>query len=146
MTGIFSRRYILEQAERLLKNRERFSVVYIDMDHLKQINDQEGHDAGDLYLIRFAREFSACLRATDIFARIGGDEFAVLLPGCMPERAMQRLEGIRRHLAGDLEPSFSFSYGIATFPEKAEEDGDSVEMVFRRADLAMYQDKQTRTR
>lgn len=146
MTGIFSRRYILEQAERLLKNRERFSVVYIDMDHLKQINDQEGHDAGDLYLIRFAREFSACLRATDIFARIGGDEFAVLLPGCMPERAMQRLEGIRRHLAGDLEPPFSFSYGIATFPEKAEEDGVSVEMVFRRADLAMYQDKQTRTR
>lgn len=143
MTGIFSRRYIMEQADLLLRSRKPFSLVYIDIDQLKQINDKEGHDAGDLYLVRFTGKFGACLRKTDIFARIGGDEFAVLLPDCTSEMAEERMKEIRRHLSEDIRPALSFSYGIASAMET---DGRSVEKVLKRADMAMYQDKQTRTK
>ena len=143
MTGIFSRRYMMEKTELLLRNHEPFSLVYIDMDHLKQINDREGHRAGDFYLVRFTSEFGACLRKTDIFARIGGDEFAVLLLNCTAEMAGERMQEIRRHLSEDIRPALSFSYGIASVTEA---DGEGAETIFKKADMAMYQDKHRRTK
>ncbi len=138
MTGIFTRRYVTEQVEFLLQEKESFSLVYIDLDHLKQINDQEGHRAGDLYILRFTNELGAYLRKVDIFARVGGDEFVVLLPGCPLETAAKRMEAIRSRLTGQS----SFSYGVTFVPK---ESRDSVEEIFHRADRDMYRDKRART-
>lgn len=142
LTGIFSRRYVMEQAEFLLREHTGFSMVFIDLDHLKQINDKDGHHAGDCYLIRFAKEFGTYLRKSDIFARVGGDEFLVLLPGCRMEAAEKRMAYIRSGLNKENGPAFSFSYGVA---EAFEESDEHVDQMIRRADQAMYRDKQTRT-
>lgn len=138
LTGIFSRRYLLEQADFLLQKRAPFCLAFIDLDHLKRINDQEGHHAGDLYLIHFTKAFGAFLRRTDIFARIGGDEFVVLLPGCMESTAQARLESIRSSLAKEASHPLSFSFGVAYVSPVSNE---GVEQVLRRADQAMYRDK-----
>ena len=74
MTNIFTRRYLVEKMESLKAAKEPFSFVYIDLDHLKQVNDRDGHHAGDLYLMRFVHEFGSLLRRDDIFSRVGGDE------------------------------------------------------------------------
>lgn len=141
LTGIFSRRYAMEQAAFLLQSKEPFSLVYIDLDHLKQINDREGHQAGDCYLVKFAQEFGTWLRKPDVFARVGGDEFAVLLPGCTQETAAARMKEIRTRMEQAYSPPLSFSFGVTSVSKTSD---DSVEEVFRRADQAMYRDKQTR--
>ena len=141
MTGIFTRRYATERIGFLLQEKEPFSLVFIDLDLLKQINDREGHHAGDLYLIRFAKELSSCLRKADVFARVGGDEFIVMLPGCSLEAAEKRMKSIRIHMEEQCRPSFSFSYGIAFVTDNY---NGSVEQILHRADQAMYLDKQKR--
>ncbi len=141
LTGIFNRQYVIDKAGALLEAGESFSLVFLDLDHLKMLNDREGHHAGDLYLIRFAEEFGACLRETDIFARVGGDEFVVILQDCVEENTRERMENIRFQLAEKFNPLFSFSYGVAYASGNR---NDSLEQVFRRADQAMYQDKQAR--
>ena len=142
LTGVFSRRYLMEQADIFISGAVPFSLVFIDLDHLKQINDNAGHNAGDLYLIRFAKEFGSCLRGSDIFARIGGDEFIVLLPDCPPEAAKARIEEIRIRLSENPDTFFPFSYGITS---GAGDSGVSARQLIQRADQAMYQDKQTRS-
>lgn len=137
LTGIFSRRYGMEQAELLLRKKLPFSLIYIDLDHLKAVNDREGHQAGDCYLIRFAETLGASLREHDVFARIGGDEFIILLPDCKQETAVKRMEDIRAR--SEFPP---FSYGV-TFVS-----GDSnvtLEETLQKADMAMYRDKKART-
>ncbi|WP_411338301.1 GGDEF domain-containing protein [Ruminococcus gauvreauii] len=141
LTGVFSRRYIMEHTAALLQYDTQFSLVFIDLDCLKQINDREGHHAGDLYLIQFAKVFQSCLRGSDIFARVGGDEFAVLLPDCLMETAARRMEEIRSRLAEQYSPPFSFSFGVSCTSDHSEE---STEDLFGRADRAMYRDKKTR--
>lgn len=143
MTNIFTRRYLVEKMESLKAAKEPFSFVYIDLDHLKQVNDRDGHHAGDLYLMRFVHEFGSLLRRDDIFSRVGGDEFVVLLPGCKKDAAANRLEDIRMYMAKKSDSCISFSYGVAYVSENA---GDSTEQIFRRADQEMYLDKQARRR
>lgn len=141
MTGIFSRQYLMDKAKGLLEKKVPFTFVFIDLDHLKRINDREGHHAGDTYLIAFTKEFALHLSHKDIFARVGGDEFVVLLLYCGQESAIERMDSIRCHLTEDFKPGYSFSYGITYVPE---DTSDSLEEIFRRADRAMYQDKQKR--
>lgn len=141
MTGIYSRQYLIDKARELLERKVPFSFVFIDLDHLKRINDREGHHAGDIYLIQFTEEFASHLRDTDIFARVGGDEFVVLLLHCVGEKAIERMDLIRSRLTVDLKPGFSFSYGVSYV---AEDTADSLEQIFHKADQAMYRDKQTR--
>lgn len=141
LTGVFSRRYIMEQASALLQAKRPLSLAFIDLDHLKLINDKDGHYAGDQYLVGFAEAFGARLRKTDIFARVGGDEFAVLLPDCPQDMAFKRMEAIREQLSSQYDPPFSFSFGVSSASENANE---RVEDLLRRADRAMYQDKKTR--
>ena len=140
LTGLYSRRYIRDWTERLLRSREPFTLAYLDLDKLKQINDQEGHQAGDCYLIQFARLVEQRLRKSDIFARIGGDEFVIVLPGCRGDAARSRMEQIRLSLEREncCGHSFSFSFGVAEAPGDGETD---MEQLVRRADQAMYRDK-----
>ena len=142
LTGLYSRRYILDRIGRLLQDRVPFSLAYLDLDRLKQVNDQDGHQAGDCYLVQFARLMEQRLRKSDLFARVGGDEFVVLLPNCDGEVARDRMEQIRRSL--EMERCcghvLSFSFGVA-----ATDGGETdLEGLLERADRAMYQDKKRR--
>lgn len=140
LTGLYSRRYILDLIGHMLQNGEPFSLAYLDLDKLKQVNDLGGHQAGDCYLVQFCRLMERRLRKSDLFARIGGDEFIVILPKCGKDDANDRLEQIRLSLAQEScnGRSFSFSFGVAEAQDGNETD---LEQLLKRADQAMYQDK-----
>ncbi|MDO4546420.1 MAG: GGDEF domain-containing protein, partial [Bacillota bacterium] len=95
LTGLHSRHSAFETMESLKESRRSFSIVFMDLDRLKQINDEWGHTAGDQHLIRFARRVQQLLREGDIFARVGGDEFLLIMPDCSLENACRRMERVR---------------------------------------------------
>lgn len=139
LTGIFSRRYVMEKMTEFKKEKVSFSLVFIDLDRLKLINDREGHNAGDRYLISFTEIFRSFLRAEDTFARIGGDEFLVLMPQCDITTVSRRMKEIREEMEDDerWNHPFSFSFGAAM----ADGETDDEELL-KEADQAMYKDKQ----
>lgn len=141
LTGAFSRRHIMRQMADLIERGEPFSLAFLDLDGLKRINDDEGHDAGDRYLIGFTQALEACLGKSDPLARVGGDEFLALMPGCNAAVAAQRMEEIRRLLETRSRTIFRFSYGIAA---SGPGDGHDAETLLLNADRAMYQDKKRR--
>lgn len=125
----------------------RAAVLFIDLDEFKPINDRHGHQAGDQVLVEIARRLQGEIRESDFAARIGGDEFVVVLCGAgTSERAAKVAEKLLEALAepvvlkDGLLASVSASIGIAMFPK----DGDNIETLLRNADLAMYQAKQRR--
>ena len=90
-----------------------YSIISIDVDHLKYVNDTFGHMAGDDYLCTIVSTIQHNIRSTDIFCRFGGDEFLLLLPKCQEEFAHFKMERINRALSSlDKEYSLSISYGI----------------------------------
>ncbi len=142
-TGIFNRRYLLENMDRLLKIGAAFSFCYIDIDHLKIVNDTYGHAEGDKYIMSIVDLIKAGIRETDIFARIGGDEFAVLLLKCPKDQAdkkMGRLYNTATHLSHSVLPyDVSFSYGIIEVPSDCDEL--TADSIISSADSVMYQFK-----
>lgn len=137
MTGAYSRRYGIRKLENLLMSGQEVSMAFLDLDHLKIVNDREGHEAGDRYLIGFVEALSRHLGESGLIARLGGDEFMILLPGCPLSSARPCMEKIRNAME-EGEPAFFFSFGISCCP--AGEQG-SAENMIREADLGMYQDK-----
>lgn len=143
LTGAFSRRHILGHMTGLIECGEPFSLAFLDLDGLKQLNDNEGHDAGDHYLIGFTHAVEAHLRENDLLARVGGDEFLVLMPSCDAAAAAQRIEEIRSLLETQRQGGtiFRFSFGIAA---SSPGDGHDAQALLQNADRAMYQDKKQR--
>ncbi len=141
LTGIGNRFYLKEQAEELLKTGEPMSLCYCDLDHLKYINDNFGHQEGDRYLQFFVKVVRENIRDEDIFARIGGDEFCILLRASADRDAGEGLKEIQRQFAGREETFYirSFSYGIV------EISGDcgqvDLDALLHKADEAMYEQK-----
>lgn len=129
LTGAYSRRYAVQKLEDLKEKKRSFVIAYIDMDKMKEVNDSRGHQAGDIYLKNFVKRFSENLLQHDFIARIGGDEFIVVLDQCSADKGKERLEEISR-----LLPEYSFSYGIAS-------DGKSIEEMIEEADNCMYHAK-----
>jgi diguanylate cyclase (GGDEF)-like protein len=132
LTGLLNRRAFGERFVRELARARRtgepFASLLIDVDRFKEINDREGHAAGDAALVDLARELTGTLREIDSIARIGGDEFAVLLPATGPEGARATAE----RLAGRTRVAISIGtaiYGI---------DGETSEELARAADAALY--------
>src|SRR5262245_13313476 len=124
----------------------RFGVLFIDLDGLKRVNDEHGHDAGDALLVACVERLRECLRATDVPARIGGDEFTVILANVRDAREVEdvagRIDAALRPpvLVGGQELSAPASVGTA--PGDGAVAGASE--VLRRADEAMYRVKQRR--
>ena len=135
LTGARSRGFVLQALTQLKRYRTPFSLVYLDLNGLKKINDTLGHAAGDAYLQRFAVSVQKEIRDTDILARLGGDEFILILLGCSKENAEKRLEVIRQHMANDLD-QFAFGAGVVESSE-----ADDLEDLLTLADQRMYSDK-----
>lgn len=148
LTGLFNLRAFQaaldREATRSIRYGHAFSIMMVDADNLKQVNDRYGHPAGDRLLQLVAGAIVGCLRVSDVLARYGGDEFIVLLPETDRERATVVAERIRAAIHGtvlstaDGELAITVSIGLASYPE----DAGEVAEVLERADKAMYRSKQ----
>ncbi|MEE8320542.1 MAG: GGDEF domain-containing protein [Gammaproteobacteria bacterium] len=127
LTGAYNRRQIIELAEReferALRHDTDLSIMMIDIDHFKKVNDTYGHFAGDQALVRIAQELKIHLRAGDITGRLGGDEFLIILP-CTTSAEARELADRLRHLvnqvcidADDDMFCFSISVGVSTITD-----------------------------
>ncbi|THG83323.1 diguanylate cyclase [Pseudomonas sp. A-1] len=150
LTGLANRELLSERLQGALARARRsgqlLALLYLDLDDFKRVNDTLGHAAGDRLLQETARRLLQTVRASDTVARIGGDEFVVLLEGILhAEQAPQVAEKIRAALGRPLElaggaPCMLPSIGIALYPG----DGESEFELLRQADAAMYVAKQQR--
>jgi diguanylate cyclase (GGDEF)-like protein len=148
LTGLFNVRGFALAAQRLFAQAARHgratSVLMIDSDNLKNVNDTYGHAAGDRLLKYLSEAIQAELRFTDVAARYGGDEFIVLLPDTPSKGALEVAERIRQHVSGrplqhdgrDLVGSVSI--GVASYPD----DGATLDALAAHADRALYSAKQ----
>lgn len=148
LTGLLNMRGFAIAANRLfgqaLRYKRAASVLMIDSDNLKAVNDSHGHEAGNRLLRQLTRLVQAELRYTDVLARYGGDEFIVLLPETPAKGALEVADRIREAVAGiplELDGKrvgCTVSIGVAAHPA----DGSTLDAVAARADRAMYQAKQ----
>ena len=141
LTGLYNHGFFLAELARLQRGREfPVSIVVVDVDHLKLINDEHGHAAGDELLKQVARVLMKAFRTEDVVARIGGDEFAVLLPTTGAPAAdisLQRVRDlIRENHANETEIPIRISMGVST-AEKAER----LTVALKEADSNMFREK-----
>ena len=143
LSGLPNRYLLADRLNKLVevskRNRGRFALAMIDLDGFKNINDTHGHEVGDALLQEIARRLSACLRSVDTVARVGGDEFVLLLDGLDGDSSLDicvrsAAEIAKPFLIRNIEAQVSSSIGIAIFPEH----GDDPETLTRKADQAMY--------
>ena len=127
LTGCLNRAAFDHNSKRFMKNHKKGSLVFIDLDYLKLINDCYGHENGDRYLVCFAENMKCAMDRQDLLYRYAGDEF-LILSALEPEQIQERLNEIR---------NISFSYGIVAFEEKKGKIADLV----KEADQRMYQCK-----
>ena len=142
LTGLANYRWLLRTLESEIRRAQRvarsFSVLLLDMDGLKQVNDRLGHLVGNRALCRIADCLRASCRATDTAARFGGDEFAIILPETSEEGARQLAQRVAIRLAADEEqPRLSVSIGVAVYPR----DGATAEKLLGTADQELYRVK-----
>jgi diguanylate cyclase (GGDEF)-like protein/PAS domain S-box-containing protein len=145
LTGIYNRAYFDEELERLKMGRKfPVSIVMADLDRLKETNDHQGHAAGDEMLRIAAELFKGAFRREDVAARIGGDEFAALLPGTDEAALVEAMLRLRKHISlGTRENGrnlLSLSIGAATA-----NSGEELMAAWRMADERMYREKRGRT-
>jgi diguanylate cyclase (GGDEF)-like protein len=117
---------------RSARTAEPVAIALLDLDHFKAINDSRGHAAGDALLRELATALESQLRPGDMLARIGGDEFGLLLPGCVAESAVAAVQ----RLAGAAPDGHSFSAGVAEW-----DGAEAAQRLAERADLALYSAK-----
>lgn len=141
LTGLYNRRLFEEQLEvavaRSLRTGEELSLLVVDVDGLKRINDLGGHPAGDDALCALAEALRTSTRATDVCCRLGGDEFAVILPASLSEAALAVAERAKDRLAELGRGQYSFSGGVARLVEAHSGAYD----LYRAADIAAYRAK-----
>ena len=138
LTKLFNRRFFNAEAERLNKLRQYpLCFLMIDVDGLKKVNDEKGHPAGDLLLINVAAVLLRHVRNTDIVARIGGDEFAILLPETLKEDAENIVERIKKECEQTENDDIKISLSIGLAVKEAGENID----LYKTADDRMFEEK-----
>jgi diguanylate cyclase (GGDEF)-like protein/putative nucleotidyltransferase with HDIG domain len=153
LTGLPNTRYLFMQLTRELARAERLqseiSLMVMDLDNFKEINDNHGHHVGDRALCEIARVLRTTIRPYDICVRYAGDEFIVVMSGCGAEEAEQKRDELQRSIDAvifEARPGkrlrIGVSIGTAIFPH----DGDSYEVLLATADSRMYQNKAERKR
>lgn len=141
LTGIGNRYLFQERTAQMLASGEEIVFCYCDVDHLKYVNDRYGHQEGDWYLMHFVETVKQLIRVEDLFVRLGGDEFCVVLPNCTKETAQEKFEEVLEEFTKEDSREYpkSFSYGIIELP--AGHDVVSIETILQRADEMMYKQK-----
>ena len=145
LTDLYNRRHFDPSFEREWARCQRqhqvMSLMVLDIDHFKKVNDQHGHDAGDEVLRAVAHTLTQFFRNEDLVARLGGEEFAVLMPGIGAEACVQRAEALRERLAAQQvalphggELAVTVSIGVASYPAQGEDPAH----LMRSADQALY--------
>lgn len=146
LTGAYNRRYFVDilfrECERVTRSGGKLSLILLDLDGFKMVNDSLGHDVGDKILIEIARAVQAAIRKEDVFARYGGDEFVVLSPGTGTAEAQSivlRIRDVIRGVGCQYGVPLDASFGVAEYTP-----GEEVEALLKRADTALYQAKRQR--
>lgn len=149
LTGLLNRRYFFELFENEVERAKRyhlpFSILLMDIDHFKLVNDYHGHQVGDQVLQKTALKIKDCLREVDVLARYGGEEFIALLPNTDPEQALLSAERLRCVIENMLFETttdtlkITLSLGVAGFDLA---QSGSVDVLLAHADKALYQAKQ----
>lgn len=157
LTGLFNRRYLSAHLPRLLDrsggNNKPVSALLFDIDHFKVVNDTWGHGVGDEVLKEVAQRASRNLRNFDLVARLGGEEFVVVMPDTDGSQAMAVAERLRRRIAeepfavsapvGKIDVTISIGVALADWTLDAEGKPESGDALLRRADTALYQAKRS---
>lgn len=150
VTGVFNYRYLelrlAEEGERTRRHGGFTAVLYIDLDNFKQVNDRFGHPMGNLVLEQIAQTMLTEARTCDVFGRVGGDEFLVVLPQTdrreayvLAERVRQSVENYRLEIGKEVVIDFvRVSVGIAAYPV----NGETMDNVVTAADKAVYESKE----
>lgn len=142
LTGLHNRRSgeqrLAEEITRSRRYARPLTVILLDLDNLKQCNDQFGHEAGDEMLRAFSQRLTRAIRGSDMAVRLGGDEFMAILPECRAEEVrhvISRLENLQIESAGHKFP-VTFARGWADY-----QPGETAQQLLKRADDALYADK-----
>jgi diguanylate cyclase (GGDEF)-like protein len=150
LTGVWNRRYLQLTLTKEIERGQRFgrplSVLMMDIDHFKNVNDAHGHQVGDEVLVELTRRAMSTIRGQiDALARYGGEEFVVVLPETPSDGARvvaDKIRAVIRHRPfveeGNTSVPLTVSIGVASFPE----DGATADELIRAADLAMYRAKE----
>lgn len=150
LTGVYNRRYLDAHLDQMLnrahEEKKSLSIAFCDIDHFKNLNDTYGHPAGDAVLVEFSKRLQRNLRSFDLVARMGGEEFVVLMPDTQTERAERIAERLRQRieetpflLPGGESVRVTISVGVTTSVETDDFGSDLV----KRADDAMYRAKKS---
>ena len=150
LTGLPNRRLVLDRAHQALERETRLlnpvTLMILDLDKFKEVNDTLGHQAGDQVLVELSKRFQTCMRASDTLGRQGGDEFIIVLPACDEEQAYRVAKRIITQVQqpvviDDKEVSCGVSIGIAI----TRENNTTIDELLRKADIAMYRAKSSDT-
>lgn len=144
LTGIYNLRFYMQRMQQEIslahRNKRPLSLIYFDLDHFKSINDSYGHPFGDEVLTSISRTIEKDIRAHDIFARVGGEEFGILLPDCglldaktNAERVRQSVEKIKFTTQIKNEVKVTISLGVVSL-----KDGENYKSFYQRADDMLY--------
>ena len=143
LTGIYNRRFLIEQARTILalglRHRFPVSLIMLDLDHFKQVNDSYGHAAGDAVLVELSTYIRRLIRVTDIFGRYGGEEFIVFMPHTELDDAAKLAdrirEGVKESRFNDLQITISMGVSVANEATRTLDD------LIDNADTALYEAK-----
>ena len=148
LTNLFNRRYFIESLQRELDRAQRgqysLTLMMVDLDHFKQLNDQHGHSFGDQVLVEFSQRLAQSMRKEDVVCRWGGEEFLIMMPGlALTDAKCRIMEWQKTHspmnITGTNKPiEVSFSIGLATAPDHGLLPDD----IINAADKALYQAKE----
>jgi diguanylate cyclase (GGDEF)-like protein len=147
VTGLFNARHLYTMLDEQVGQGQVFSLMFVDLDHFKSVNDTHGHLVGSRLLAEIGGLMKRCLGPSNAAFRYGGDEFVALLPGMGKSAASGTTMALREDLrsarfleGAGLSLNVSGSFGLATYPE----DGNTVPTILRAADTMMYEAKVTR--
>jgi two-component system, cell cycle response regulator len=146
LTGLLNRRSIQSEVASRCESRERFGVLFMDLDHFKSVNDHHGHEMGDRVLVAVAAVLKTALRPGDVVGRYGGEEFVGIVAGAGPESARLVAERLRRSIEIMLPPKggptkLTMSIGTTVFDPR--QSDERPEDLLHRADMALYAAKRS---